>query len=163
MQGTGQQQTNLVLTILTPPMQPSQTFKLPPSCLLNFCPVYVIQPYKQELFDTMANYFNLDDRKAFPAWRDLPGLPEDGVLFLAEIQQCDGFGRFRTIVKDLEGKECVVAFYPDSYEDTGFDFKKLKKGHTLAIFNAYEHEFLDGTLGVRVEDMDDVSVSFHIA
>lgn len=113
----------------------------------------------------MANYFNLDDRKAFPAWRDLPGLPQDGVLFLAEIQQCDGFGRFRTIVKDLEGKECVVAFYPDSYshDDTGFDFKKLKKGHTLAIFNAYEHEFLDQTVGVRVEDMDDVSVSFDSA
>ena len=94
----------------------------------------------------MASYFNLEDDESFPPWSELPGLPEDGPhIFLAEIQQCDGFWRFRTIVKDLEGKECVVAFYPDSYEDTGFDFKKLKRGHTLAIINAYQHEFLDGT------------------
>ena len=66
-------------------------------------------------------------------------------------------------MKDLDGKECVVAFYPDSYEDSSFGFKKLKRGHTLAIISAYQHEFLDGTHGVRVEEMDDVSVSFNSA
>lgn len=110
----------------------------------------------------MAPYANLDDDEFFPSWRDLPFPTETQSCFLAEIQQCDGFLRYRTIVKDRDGAEAVVAFYPDSYDD-GFDFKKLKRGHTLAIVNALQHHFMDGTHGVRVEDMDDVCVRSSVA
>lgn len=110
----------------------------------------------------MAPYANLDDDELFPSWRDIPFSTETHSCFLAEIQQCDGFLRYRTIVKDRDGAESVVAFYPDSYDD-GFDFKKLKRGHTLAIVNALQHNFLDGTHGIRVEDMDDVCVRSNVA
>lgn len=113
----------------------------------------------------MAAFLSLDDPESFPTWRQLPDEVELALeggygdhVFLAEIQECDGFMRFRTVVKDREGSECIVAFYPDSYEDSGFDFKKLKRGHTLAMIGASQHEFLDGSMGVRVEDMDTVSV-----
>lgn len=105
----------------------------------------------------MAPYADLGDAKTFPSWSDLPCSTDEHVCFLAEIQQCDGSLRYRTFVEDLEGEEVVVAFYPDNYND-GFDFKQLKKGHTLAIMNALQHRFLDGTHGVRVENMDDVCV-----
>lgn len=105
----------------------------------------------------MAPYANLDNDELFPSWRRLPFVTEKHFCFLAEIQQCDGFGRYRTIVKDREGEVSVVAFYPDSYDD-GFDFEQLKRGRTLAIMNPDQHQFLDGSHGVRVEDMDDVCV-----
>ncbi|KAL1849148.1 hypothetical protein Daus18300_013353 [Diaporthe australafricana] len=110
----------------------------------------------------MAQYANLNDKDVFPSWYNLPcpsefvhGTPIQ-VCFFAEIQQCDQFLRYRTVVKDRDDKECIVAFYPDSYD--GFDFKKLKKGYTLAIMNAHQHDFLDGSHGVRVEDVNDVCV-----
>lgn len=105
----------------------------------------------------MAPYANLDNNELFPSWGELPFATDKHFCFLAEIQQCDGFLRYRTLVKDREGKEVVVAFYPDSHDDE-FDFKRLKRGHTLAIMNADQHQFLDGSHGVRVEDMDDVCV-----
>lgn len=110
----------------------------------------------------MAPYADLNDADFFPSWSDLPFSTDRHFCFLAEIQHCDGFLRYRTIVEDREGEEAVVAFYPDNYND-GFDFKQLKKGHTLAIMNALQHGFLDGTHGVRVENMDDVCVRliFH--
>lgn len=112
----------------------------------------------------MADVFFLNDHDYFLTWDQLPDETDYRgqaleYCFLAEIQQCDGFGRYRCIVKDREGSECVVAFYPDSYENSGFDFQKLKRGHTLAIIGALQHEFLDETMGVRVEDMKLVSVS----
>ena len=102
---------------------------------------------------------SLDDDEFFLSWSRLASPSEDFFCFLGEIQQCDGFGRFRCIVKDVEGKEVVVAFYPDSYDSDEFDFKQLKRGHTLAIMNATQHQFLDGTHGVRVEEMGFVHVS----
>lgn len=105
----------------------------------------------------MATYADLGNDELFPSWNDLPFATDKHYCFLAEIQQCDGFLRYRTIVEDHEGEKVVVAFYPDSYDD-GFDFKQLKRGRTLAIMNAYQHEFLDGSHGVRAENMDDVCV-----
>lgn len=110
----------------------------------------------------MAPYVDLWDDKLFPSWHKLSLTTHTHYCFLAEIQECDGFLRYRTIVRDRGGAEVVVAFYPDSYDD-GFDFKKLKRGHTLAIANALQHEFLDGTEGVRVEDMYDVCVRSNVA
>jgi hypothetical protein len=59
-------------------------------------------------------------------------------------------------VKDDFNMESFVAFYPDDYD--GFDFNTLKPGHTLAIMYAHQHFFMDGTFGVRVENMDYVKV-----
>lgn len=102
------------------------------------------------------DYNSLSDEDYFPSWNNLPVFTLMHICFLAEIQQCDGFIRYRTLVKDSDGQVRVVAFYPDSYE--GFDFGQLKRGHTLAIMNARQHQFADGTYGVRVENMDDVCV-----
>lgn len=104
----------------------------------------------------MAAYASLENTKLFPPWRNLPFVNDKHSIFLANIQEFDGFLRYRTVVKDRDGELCIVAFYPDSYE--GFDFHQLKRDHTLAIVNAVQHHFVDGTHGVRVESMHDVCV-----
>jgi hypothetical protein len=106
---------------------------------------------------------DLNTEEIFRRWSQLRDKPSSTYhVFLGEILQSDGWGRFRTIVKDLEGEKCVVAFYPDSYKNCGFNFRTLKKGHTLAIMHASQHHFLDGTHGVRVAHMDNVVVSLHM-
>lgn len=126
----------------------------------------------------MASFNDLNDEDDFPAWNDLPeewefslshhadtegSSPGSGVIpsrhwcFLGEIQSYDTVIRYRTLVKDNNGKSRVVAFYLDNY--SAFDFRKLKKGHTMAIMYAHQHWFLDGTSGVRVEIPDKVQVS----
>lgn len=105
----------------------------------------------------MALYADLSDDEFFPSWSDLPLPTGTHLCFLAEIQHSDGFLRHRTIVRDRDGDESVVAFYPE-VADHGFDFRQLKKGHTLAVMYALQHEFLDETYGVRVEDMAHVCV-----
>ncbi|KAG8163309.1 hypothetical protein KVR01_006606 [Diaporthe batatas] len=124
---------------------------------------HVAPSTQHEEIDILADSLGLFNHEYFLNWDELPDEAEYmgqamEYCFLAEIKQSDGFGRYRCIVEDREGSECVVAFYPDSYEGGGFDFKKLKRGHTLAIHGARQHEFLDQTMGVRVEKMEFVTV-----
>lgn len=119
----------------------------------------------------MPPYAGLDNNN-LPTWdllpwdgrwllprRQVPSLYRNYWCFLTEIQHCDGFcrWRYRTLVKDSNNKSLFVAFYLDNY--AGFDWDQLDTGHTLAIMNAEQHGFADGTQGVRVESMDGVHVS----
>ena len=119
----------------------------------------------------MTAFTNLNDEDAFPPWMHLPdhgnrspyyyspsGTPKRHWCLLGEIQSFDPFIRYRTIIKDADDSRMVVAFYLDNYD--AFDFSsKLKEGHTLAIMYAQQHTFLDGTFGVRVEEVDHFRVS----
>lgn len=53
----------------------------------------------------------------------------------------------------------AVTLYPDDYDS--FDFSTLRPGHTLAMMYAHQHSFLDGSYGIRMENMDHVKVSTH--
>ena len=64
--------------------------------------------------------------------------------------------RNRVLVCDRTGQDnIVIAFYPES---GSFDFKTLKKGHTLCIMLPLQHYFLDGTRGFRIECLNSVKV-----
>ncbi|KAK7740970.1 hypothetical protein SLS53_005033 [Cytospora paraplurivora] len=107
----------------------------------------------------MPPYASLTSEMHFPTWQYLPGYrpsTDRHYCFLAEVKECDGFFRYRTLATDGIDQDIVVAFYPSSYE--GFDWKKLRKGHTLAIMDATQHHFLDSSHGVRVENLDHVYV-----
>lgn len=128
----------------------------------------------------MTNFNDLKNEEDFPTWNNLPyewdfspshhtqsrgrspgarsiATPKRHWCLLGEIQHFDNFLRYRTIVNDDNGKVMIVAFYLDDYN--GFDFDKLKKGHTMAIMYAHQHGFVDGTHGVRVEILEEVQVS----
>lgn len=65
--------------------------------------------------------------------------------------------RNRVDVRDRAGQENIpIFFYP---EDGDFDFKTLKKGSTVLVTNGQKHNFLDSSIGLRIEHLDTVSVA----
>ena len=120
----------------------------------------------------------LKDTRNFPSFSDLPldVLPDPDHCeiiksdfhykrtwcFLAEItndemsQAFGFFGRNRIAVKDRTSYDNIpVLFYP---EMGYFDFKTLKKGCTVAVLFAERHHFMDGTIGLRIENLDTIKV-----
>ena len=66
--------------------------------------------------------------------------------------------RNRILVRDRDGGGCPVLFYPDPEDLEDFDFKTLKKGSTILVTNGQKHDFMDLSVGLRIEDLDKVSV-----
>lgn len=80
--------------------------------------------------------------------------------FLAEITNDEAsqipFLRNRVFVRDRRGQDNIpISFYPERGQ---FDFKTLKKGHTVCVMLAEQHRFLDMTIGLRIEGLDTVKV-----
>ena len=72
-----------------------------------------------------------------------------------EVAQMD-FLRNRVLVKDRRGQDDIpIAFYPES---GSFDFKTLRNGHTICVMYAHKHQFLDLTIGLRIEELNTVKV-----
>ena len=113
----------------------------------------------------------------FPSFQDLPhenDIPEgywecneNGVFvpactwfFMAEITNDEysqiPFLRNRVLVRDRAGRDVPIYFYPESGY---FDFKLLKKGHTILVKTAQQHDFLDLSVGLRIEDLNNVLVA----
>ncbi|OTB15756.1 hypothetical protein K445DRAFT_101230 [Daldinia sp. EC12] len=124
---------------------------------------------------TQAKPQSFMDRQYFPFFPDCPEeyswddryLVEvgegDGVnrkhwCLLGQIMQADTILRPRIVAKDRDGNSFVVAFYPNDSNDMPRLLKNFKVGNTIAIFYPVVHQFLDGTMGVRVEDTDEVSI-----
>ena len=82
-------------------------------------------------------------------------------FFMGEITNDDvsqvGFLRNRVLVSDREGRDRIpIAFYPKS----GFmDYKLLKNFNTIFVASAEQHHFLDGSVGLRVENLSTVSIA----
>ena len=131
---------------------------------------------------------HLRDERAFPSFRECPhenDIPysyyrerEDGVYtptrhwcFLGEITGKLVFNRLCLWVKDKEGEEVSANFHlgpqgmrtftpgmsnfpvhrnvPESLTD---------EGNTIAILYGQQHDFMDGSVGFRIEDADQVQV-----
>ena len=81
-------------------------------------------------------------------------------LFLGEIINDElaliSFLRNKVFVQDRAGRDNInVSFYP---EHGYFDFRQLKKGNTICVLFAEQHYFLDQTIGLRIERLDNVHV-----
>ena len=81
-------------------------------------------------------------------------------FFMAEITYDElalvPFLRNRVLVRDRDGKDDIpISFYP---EDGYFNFRSLKKGHTVFVIQAEKHHFLDMTIGLRIEDLSSIFV-----
>ncbi|KAI0844401.1 hypothetical protein F5Y00DRAFT_199390 [Daldinia vernicosa] len=123
---------------------------------------------------TRAEPQSFQDRELFPSFRDCPGehVWDDRYLvdrggagtnrkhwcLLGEIIQADTIIRPRIVAKDHKGDRFVVAFYPDDPNDMPRLLKNFKVGNTIAIFYPLVHQFLDGSIGVRIEDSDEVLI-----
>jgi hypothetical protein len=76
---------------------------------------------------------------------------------LAEITEVENFIRPRILARDKIGAEFPIAFYLK--DDEVFDPSLYQKRSTIAILYAHQHDFLDRSVGIRQEDMDNIQVS----
>ncbi|PAA89488.1 hypothetical protein BOX15_Mlig017090g1, partial [Macrostomum lignano] len=82
-------------------------------------------------------------------------------VLLAEISDASHAGisflRNAVTARDRRGREFRIFFYPDS--DSGqFDYRSLRKGSTMVMFCPVQHQFLDGQIGLRMEQLETVRV-----
>jgi hypothetical protein len=111
-------------------------------------------------FRDLPHENNLDERY----WQcDLSGVyvPACTWFFMAEItnDECSqsAFLRNQVRVTDRAGQRDIpIYFYP---EGGSFDYKLLKKGSTILVANGQKHDFLDLSIGLRIEELDTVSVA----
>lgn len=124
---------------------------------------------------------NLRNVKSFPVFEGLDGLPEDIELasplgrcrgedfhdfwmprkhwvFLGEIVHIEAVWRVRLIVKDKAGHQLPVAFYTET-RGREIAASMLRFGRTVAILYAAKHVFMDGTAGIRHEDLTRLQVN----
>ncbi|PLB49277.1 hypothetical protein P170DRAFT_509858 [Aspergillus steynii IBT 23096] len=118
-------------------------------------------------------YANLRDNKICPRFNALPSAedldlryyaegevgyaPKKHWCLLVEIVAIERFTRVLLRARDKNNTPVVVAFYTDDKGRT-LDTPALKVGNTVAIMYAARHFFLDGSLGVRVEEGEMVKV-----
>ena len=81
-------------------------------------------------------------------------------FFMAEITNDKlsqiPFLRNRVEVRDRAGGTCQISFYPEAGY---FDFKTLKTGNTILVTNGQQHDFMDGSVGLRIEQLRNVVVA----
>lgn len=76
--------------------------------------------------------------------------PMRGWVFLCTIIREVSTFRPLYIAKDTSGKTITLAFYLEN--EPVAKVSGLKPGYTLSMFGAVQHHFLDGQLGIRIED-----------
>ncbi len=114
----------------------------------------------------------------FPSFRDLPhendveygywkesrlGVYQPGCrwFFMAEITNNETshihFLRHRVAVRDRAGRNNInISFYAKKGR---FDYRTLKKGSTILVTNGQQHNFLDFSVGLRIENLDSTRVA----
>jgi len=83
----------------------------------------------------------------------------DGVPLVSMFRSGDlGIQRPRFSVRDRAGDEHIVAYHIERLELPAFEKKKHAVGHTLAVYYANGHDFMDFTSGLRIEAMTNIKV-----
>lgn len=76
--------------------------------------------------------------------------------FLGQITSHDFLTRLVLHVRDRAGRKLIVAFYTP---DEGASIRaSCQEGHTVAVLYPHQHTFLDGSVGIRLEDNKNVQV-----
>jgi hypothetical protein len=131
---------------------------------------------------------NLQDKQAFPSFEDCPhenDVPytyyreRGGVYrpirhwcFLGEITYKLLFNRLCLTVKDKRGEEVPANFHLEPYKfgrvftpgmsnfpvHPNIPESLTEEGNTIAILYAQQHNFMDGTIGFRIENANQVHV-----
>lgn len=129
-----------------------------------YFPTYKKLPHDRGLNE---DYYNLDVRSGIYK-------PGRHWCYIAEIIRDDTLVSPMFLVKDKDGHESRVAFHfegrtgpmvrvriPELEPLSAPSFNKVpcKVGNTICIMYAHQHNFLDCTHGIRVEERDSVSVS----
>ena len=87
--------------------------------------------------------------------------PSKHWCFIGEIIENITVFRPGFLVKDKDGEHVTVHFYLDTavVNAGGANFTKFKKGSVMCVYYAHMRNFIDGNVGIRVEDMSNVKVN----
>jgi hypothetical protein len=110
----------------------------------------------------LPKHADLLDRTIFPPLSELLGLNRDEHrCFLAQIVSIEKLIRLVLRTKDIDGENAAVAWYTPK---AGFDLdlRAIKPGYTVAILEAVSKQFLDRSVGVRIEDPRIAKVPIYI-
>jgi hypothetical protein len=99
----------------------------------------------------------------FLHFRQLPPFgdwPLRGWMFFATIISNESFMRPMYRVRDAKGDELLVAFYLNNDNPRADEMRNFKVDHTMCFLNVQQHQFMDGQVGLRIEDeeLDDLKV-----
>ncbi|KAF9554898.1 hypothetical protein CPC08DRAFT_712468, partial [Agrocybe pediades] len=109
--------------------------------------------------------FSLRHRKYFPIFAEIP--TDDDIYtadchycLLVEIVEIVPYLRPTFRVKDKADREFIVMFYLDRGTEVPREEWKTscRVGGVMMIKGAMNHQFMDGQVGVRVEDVEDVKM-----
>ncbi len=118
---------------------------------------------------------SLRDTKTFPSFRSLPAeyeidrryYADDGIgnfkafrnwYFLGEITFAEFMIRPVFHVRDRDGEERLLALYLDEDVASTLDRSRFKIGRTVAVLHAHNRQFMDGNMGMRVENLGQFEV-----
>ncbi|KAI0697975.1 hypothetical protein BC835DRAFT_1269591, partial [Cytidiella melzeri] len=81
--------------------------------------------------------------------------PNHHWVFLGEITHDISLVRPFFLVKDRSGDRVPVAFHHATFDELLFEFNRANYvvGHTIAVFYAENHAFLDMSYGVRIDSL----------
>ncbi|KZV94136.1 hypothetical protein EXIGLDRAFT_737437 [Exidia glandulosa HHB12029] len=98
------------------------------------------------------------DYPDFLTWAQLPPFsgewPARGWVFLADVVRNESFMRPMVRVRDTAGKEVLLAFYLDNGNPEAARLAQMGPGTMVAIKNCQAKQFMDGQIGIRLEDQD---------
>ncbi|KAJ1303915.1 hypothetical protein OPQ81_008326 [Rhizoctonia solani] len=101
---------------------------------------------------------NLDfEYPNFLTYEQLPPngtIPPHGWVFLGTVVSNVSLWRPFYHVRDTEGKEIFVAFYLGSANPLQKELAQLSVGQMMSFRGAFQHQFMDGQVGLRIEDED---------
>lgn len=60
--------------------------------------------------------------------------------------------------QDSKGTKSLVLFYNSDDPEPYFRYEQLRSGNFLCIEHAYLHSFLDGTVGFRINNVNQVHI-----
>ncbi|VDC08019.1 unnamed protein product [Peniophora sp. CBMAI 1063] len=115
---------------------------------------------------------NLRSQRYFPDWDHLPWedslntrfwsdesgyfAPSHHWAFVGEMIENRSLSRPGFLLRDRQGKEVLVMFYLDN--DVQADFKNFRTGCTVILYYAEKRRFMDGQIGIRVEEISRAKV-----
>ncbi|KZV60403.1 hypothetical protein PENSPDRAFT_644311 [Peniophora sp. CONT] len=111
--------------------------------------------------------FELESQRYCPDWDHLPWEnslntrfwtnkhgyygPSHHWAFVGEIIENLTLLRPSFLLRDREGKEVFIIFYLDN--GTQANFKDFRVGRTVVLYYAEKRQFVDGQVGIRIEEM----------
>ncbi|XP_053406587.1 uncharacterized protein LOC123546263 [Mercenaria mercenaria] len=113
------------------------------------------------LYDVVTDFDNIPSEPMFPLFPSMKP-PRNGYVLVAFIYRYHEHAmRHGVYLKDARDNESKVEFYFDHLGDNPFPFftySQVKPGNYICLEDPIMHRFMDGTVGIRIDNPEQVQV-----